>query len=560
MGLSRERVRQIINTTVEKLKKFKDNFLKIIGTLFDIYKTDSNLLQLEVLMKYLGVENIKYYLAILLDKQINSETLINYDEEYKVIYYDNNLSKVIDMKILLFDNVIFFKDLQNYTIFEQQVIENKYRMRDTYYIKANVNKSLIYCDIIDELFPRGCKIYDDNNVALINKRYYEIYGVDEKLDGRVLGTYVVRENYCMIDFGTFINRNMVPIIDDEFKAIIINYIYTYKSVYYSQVFEKFKEKFYEYDITNWYYVKGVIDNFVGDDLECKKAYIQIRDFNSTPVEELRQFIKRQDNIFTMERIKDEFPGIKSYMIYNVLYSMEDLVFLSKEKYVFSYEIKLSTQDINLLSENIEFLFNSLKTKIISVKKLYSRMRILHSDFIEKNSFILDDYSLFSILKIIFKDKYHFYRPFVGKEIINSSSSRNVIMNYLEDYDIVKIESIVRYIQKMNIRYLTIGEIFETTSEQFVQIDSETIIRKKIVVINKYELEAISKNIKAHIFNYGACYISQITSYINFPNIKYKWNRYLLLGIIRSYLKNEYSIIQINKSRNYLNLEFEIRRN
>lgn len=91
LNLTRERARQIISKAVDKLKKNKDKFLKIIGTLFDIYKTDDNLLQLEELIKYLGEKNVKYYLAILLDKEINSETLINYDEEFKVIYYENNL-------------------------------------------------------------------------------------------------------------------------------------------------------------------------------------------------------------------------------------------------------------------------------------------------------------------------------------------------------------------------------------------------------------------------------------------------------------------------------------
>lgn len=560
LNLTRERARQIISKAVEKLKKYKEKFLKIVGTLFDIYKTDDNLLQLEVLIKYLGEENIKYYLAILLDKEINSETLISYDEDFKVIYYDNNLSEVIDTKILLLDNVIFFTDLQNYTIFEQKIIESKYRRRDTYYIKTNVNKSLIYCGIIDELFPNGCRIHDDNNIALINKRYFEIYGIDEKIDGRILGSYIDRENYCMIDFGTFVNRNTVPIIDAELKALIINYIYTYKSVYYSQIFEKFKEKFQEYNITNWYYVKGILDSFSGHELESKKAYIQIKDSNSTPVEEICQFVKKQECIFSMKQIKDRFPGIKSYMIYNVLYSMEDLIFISKEKYVWFDKINISLEDINLISENIAFLFKSLKTKIISVKKLYSRMRILYGDFFEKYDFVLDDYSLFSILKIIFKDTYYFYRPLIGKERINSNSSRGVIMNYLEDYDTVKVDSIAKYIQKMNIRYLTTDEIFETTSEQFLQIDSETIVRKEIAAINKFELEAVSKNIKLHIYNYGSCYISKISSYVNYPNIKYKWNKYLLLGIVRSYLKDEYSIIQTNKSSNYLNLEFEIRRN
>lgn len=66
------------------------------------------------------------------------------------------------------------------------------------------------------------------------------------------------------------------------------------------------------------------------------------------------------------------------------------------------------------------------------------MKILYCEFFEKNSFIQDDYSLFSVLKILLKDKYYFYRPFIGKEKINSNSSKGVILNYLQDYDEIKM--------------------------------------------------------------------------------------------------------------------------
>lgn len=559
IGLTRERTRQIIKNAVDKLKKYKEKFLKIICTLFDFFQNDDNLLELEILINYLGEDNIKYYLAVILDKEIFLETSLNYNEEYKIIYFDDTLNKVINKKVSLMDNVIFLDDFNNYTIFEQQIITKEYRNKDNYYIKSNVNKSSIYCEIIDELFPNGCKIQDSANVKLINEKYYEIYGINENVDGRILSTYIERENYCMIDFGTFINRNLVPIIDEDFKSLIIDYIYTYKSVYYSQIFEKFKEKFKDYNILNWYYVKGIIDGFAENNFVTKKAYIQIANSSSTPVAEIKQFILKQESFFTLTSINDNFPGPKSYIIYNILNSMENVIFLSKEKYILLEKLPFNQHDLEVLKKNIDYLFSSLKTKVISSKKLFSRMKILCADFFERNDYIVDEYSLFSISKALLKNELNFYRPFISKEKINSYSSKGVILSYLEDFEEVKINFIMKYIKKMNIRYLSIEEILECTSDLFVQIDKETIVRKENLTINKYELESINKYLKLYSDNYGSCYTSKINSYVNFPKLRYSWNKYLLLGVIRSYLMNEYNIIQINKSKNYLNLEFEIRR-
>lgn len=560
LGITRERVRQISNNIVQKIKKEKEIMIKIIFTLLTVYKNESNLLELEVLKKYLGETNVKYYLALLLDKDISSETLLNYNENYRVIYHDSCLEQALVEKTLLMDYIIFFKDIENYSIFERQIIKNKYKRKNNYYIKTNVNKSIIYCNIIDELFPDGCKIHDVETIRMINEKYFEIYGIDEKIDSRILETYVNRENYCMIDRGTFLNKKFVPIIDDEFIAVISDYIYDYNSVYYSQIFENFRSRFYEYNITNWYYVKGIINIFLGDEFVSKKAYIQIANSELTPIQEISKFVKEQNSFFSFDKIKENFPGVKNNIIYNILYSIDDLILLSKERFVLFNKIVIEPEDRNLIKENVEYLFRSLNSKIISTKKLHSRMKILYSSFFEKYNFIIDDYSLFSLLKNLFKDEYYFYRPFIGKEKINSNSSKGVIINYLMDYEKIKISDILRYIKKMNIRHLSIDEIFEITSDYFVQIDKETLVKKELLFINKYEIEAIDKFIKRFIYNNDKCYISNIRSYINLPNLKYTWNKYFLLGIIRSYLKNEYSIIETNRSNNYLNIEFEIRRN
>lgn len=560
LGLTRERVRQIIKNIVEKLKRRKEKILSIICTIYDIYKEDENYMEIDNLKNVVGEEYIKYYLAILLDKNIIEETSLFYDEDYKVIYYNNSLEDIINDKLNQMDTVIYDSDIMNYSAFEQKIILYKYKHREKANFKSGINKSLIYCNLVDDLFPCGCKIYDDSVLKLINEKHFEYYGINENIDGRVLGTYIDRQNYYMIDLGTFINRKNVPIIDEEFKSQIINYIFTFKSVYYNQIYENFKTKFNEYNIKNWYYVKGIVDGFIGKDFETKKSYVSTLNYDNTPIEEVKKFIINQEYIFTLKKIKSNFQGIKSYMIYNLIASMDNVILLSKESFVLAEKLKISDSDFNLIIENISYLFNNLKTKILSSKKLFSRMKILHSDFFERNVYIKDEYSMFSVVKVLLSEKYNFYRPFISKEKINSNSSKNVVLSYLEDVEEAKINSIMKYIQKMNIRYLTTEEIFNATGDKFVQIDKETLLNKQKFNIKKYELDAIAKFINRYIDNYKVCNISKISNFSSLPKLDYNWNKYLLLGIVRSYFKNEYSIIQKNKSNNYLNLEFEIRRN
>lgn len=370
LGLTRERVRQIIKNIVEKLKRRKEKILSIICTIYDIYKEDENYMEIDNLKNVVGEEYIKYYLAILLDKDIIEETSLFYDEDYKVIYYNNSLEDIINDKLNQMDTVIYDSDIMNYSAFEQKIILYKYKHREKANFKSGINKSLIYCNLVDDLFPCGCKIYDDSVLKLINEKHFEYYGINENIDGRVLGTYIDRQNYCMIDLGTFINRKNVPIIDEEFKSQIINYIFTFKSVYYNQIYENFKTKFNEYNIKNWYYVKGIVDGFIGKDFETKKSYVSTLNYDNTLIEEVKKFIINQEYIFTLKKIKSNFQGIKSYMIYNLIASMDNVILLSKESFVLAEKLKISDSDFNLIIENISYLFNNLKTKILSSKNYF----------------------------------------------------------------------------------------------------------------------------------------------------------------------------------------------
>ena len=139
-------------------------------------------MEIDNLKNVVGEEYIKYYLAILLDKNIIEETSLFYDEDYKVIYYNNSLEDIINDKLNQMDTVIYDSDIMNYSAFEQKIILYKYKHREKANFKSGINKSLIYCNLVDDLFPCGCKIYDDSVLKLINEKHFEYYGINENID------------------------------------------------------------------------------------------------------------------------------------------------------------------------------------------------------------------------------------------------------------------------------------------------------------------------------------------------------------------------------------------
>lgn len=55
------------------------------------------------------------------------------------------------------------------------------------------------------------------------------------------------------------------------------------------------------------------------------------------------------------------------------------------------------------------------------------------------------------------------------------------------------------------------------------------------------LETIKKELLFYINSFGKLDSEKYNGYISLPKLRYKWNKYLLIGIIRSYLSSEFEI-------------------
>ena len=111
---------------------------------------------------------------------------------------------------------------------------------------------------------------------------------------------------------------------------------------------------------------------------------------------------------------------------------------------------------------------------------------------------------------------------------------------------------------MNIRGLySYLSFMEDMSDEYVQYNIETMIKKDKFDISTNELVQIDNLLKLMIERFNKIDTTTFSGYMMLPKLKYHWNKYLLVGIIRSYFPNEYEIE--NTSNFYDQTDFIIRR-
>ena len=98
---------------------------------------------------------------------------------------------------------------------------------------------------------------------------------------------------------------------------------------------------------------------------------------------------------------------------------------------------------------------------------------------------------------------------------------------------------------------------EKMSDNYVQIDIDTMVRKEQFNLSEDNLRSIKKTLNLLLSNFECIDTRTFNGYSMFPSLKYDWNKYLLVGIIRTYLSDIFSID--NTENTYHTTDFIIRR-
>ena len=562
-GITRERIRQI---EAKGMKKICSN-LYLINTIFasiyfNLIKPNEKYITKEEISNFVEDDDLADFITLLMSE---SESYITYDTKLEIIYNKKvaSIEEIQNDVIDVYGDYILCMDFDSLDNFEKKIIQNNYRIvNGNIYLRKGVLERKLVTNIIDDLFLEGYHISDDISYNKIQVEYKKRYGCwDDGLSPRIISTYLERDNYCQIDKGTYKNRQYVASIDPFLKDRIINYILENQpNIFYESIYEHFKAELNDLGIYNYYYLKGIIDNELPAEFCTKRNYIQVGENKLTCAETIINYIKSFNRVFTFDEIKNRFEGIKDYVISNYLYSEIDngLIWLSTKKFIYFSNANISELTIQTLNKYLLNLFDTLNTKVISSRKVFSRMMLTNKPLLDDLKIIDDQFSMFSLLKYLYGDKYYFSRPLISLDKDGISSQEAVVREYVSKLDKFNLKTIKSYQQKLSLRGLySYLEFMEDMSDEYTQVNVDTMVKKELLGVTENFVKEFSDMFNLIFSKSEIVDTRKFNGYMLLPTLEYKWNKYLLVGVIRTFYNDAYSVE--NTSSFYNNADFIIRK-
>jgi len=245
----------------------------------------------------------------------------------------------------------------------------------------------------------------------------------------------------------------------------------------------------------------------------------------------------------------------------------EIKFISNEKYVSATKKSLNRLDEyyknkefydTVIHENIscdlkeqlrteiEYLFTTLDTSVITANKLYARMAIVHPETLRMLGEFNSSKHIFTFVGAFFENEYYCKRPFISKDSEMHLDNDGIIYLFIYSQDEITVTKLNNYADKMHLKRISnYTELMIDVADDYVQINQDKIIKKDLLNLSKDLLNGINSEIRYYIQSFGEIDSEKYLGFSSLPNIGKTWNKYLLLGIVRTYFKNMYKIRYTN---------------
>lgn len=548
-GVTRERVRQIEERVKRKINTITgiEAFLILICNFEERQWCEIN----EILNKIDNVELkkfINFYINISENDEFFLDTRMNILVQKKG---ENTIDSIIMEYEENMPDFIMGDNINNLNVIEKFILDKKYSMYKTMYRKKSLGIVDLYCKKIVELFPDGFKVSDDEQFNRLKESLENEYGIEfDGLTVHNIIAQIARKDFILINNGTYIHRDRAAILPITLREKILEYIEKYFSInnngilYYKAIFEMFEEELTNYGIDNRFYLKGLLDEWIQEKYDTKRDFLAIGIGDSIAKDFFVDVLKSFKGYFSLEEVKEKIPGLELYTYKKFLNNeyINGLIPTGEDEYVYIEYKNISIEDITKIQNCIEGLFKSLNETVITSRKIYSRLRLFNPELVEKLELRNGHIELYYIIQNIFKNDYYFSRPFISKEKDFANTFDEIIESYLSKLDDFTISDIQNYIDRMNLRNCpNWSEFIKRNSDEFVWINMERMVRKEKMYIQSSILEYIKRIITVYIDNMKCIDTRTFNAYSNFPKVGFEWNKYLLIGIIRTYFDNLFDV-------------------
>lgn len=533
IGLTRERVRQIINkvgnkilTSVKMVDEkllFSDGSgtvsINLIKTLFPNYSK-------EVLFAFINNEN--YYLSKSGLELFHTSKSDRFSTPFLRNEYDRLTEEEFD--IILNREVVVDIDNELLNAYYSHLSKNYYRIGD-FFVHKRLNKYRLLVFLVDQNFEDGIKLTDDTQMNELLQAYEDIRGVNDFKD--VSNRALVARLSDLLDLvgkGTYTTRSNLGELSAFMKSEIHRLARSIlpRPVYYDYIFEHLDNNLIQLDgIRDYHHLHGLMKVFMEEDYVYHKDYFAHNRIESHTAE-------LEDELLGLNRIitKKDFDAVttsKSKTSFQNLYQSGKWIYLGNKRYLSKSILKELETPLNKLNE--------LVLQLLKVNDVY-HLSLLYPYLSEEVPILVEQYgidnstALSNLLSYVNKGYWKQLSNYVFKNELVISDRFDVVKHLIRDLDKVSIQEVYFRISQIGDKVLNGQHLMDGLFPLYSRISQNELMKSSNIRLSDMELSAIDSMIGSLLISRKAIYLSKLKSFDKFPSINFEWNEHLLAFVIK----------------------------
>lgn len=445
LGITRERVRQIEKKAVEKIHLGLEQHL----TLLKIYAERN---QDEVLTTTELAEYFEEKTPIFLYALRNSDgTDYIYDDNMDVFVVDN---ETLPSRVEAFlDNLPDILEVEEYErnrsagISEHELnaelldkaLGETYTRSGSIFHRKKLSRKKVYELTVAQHYPNGIHVYDEKTMEEFRDHVLHDFGDFDLPDNNRAIVARIADCCILCDRGVYRPKKTNYISLDLLNSID-KYIQTQDSdiIPMSSVFHVFKRQLIDEGIDNRYYLQGVLHETIGNKYSFRRDYILKQNADTSFYLEMSEFINASEVPVTKEQLRRRFPGITDAVIVLATGDRDILNYFGA--YYHASHLRNTEKEIEQIKALID---NALRINgRVNSRELYGQFTTVLEPWLSRN-YVFNQFSLFTVLKYLYQDKYSFRRPYIAP--IDSTLTEITLDDELtEVLDDAKFDEILNY--------------------------------------------------------------------------------------------------------------------
>ena len=535
-NLTRERVRQIEKKILKRFCYRRANAKKLLYFLY-VFNDKKYILTLYDMKNFLDESDAEVIWFLVAKTDFDNE-LFNYDKEKKVfVFHDEdagdafsdlelleNLPKVMDEETFT-EKIEFLAYEKNFPI---ELIKTRlsrfYNHNGDFFCRSKLTVTFKFGYVLKERFPNGYKIADETFYSRFIRYLQEIFDEETLPAQRYLDTVIGRIG-VLCDRGKYIHPDFVHISPEVIERVR-NFIDDSErtAIFYKEIFESLKNIFVGTQITNHYFLQGVIKFY-------KLPYTLRKDYLTKANEidmgkEFDNFVAERGEVSAQE-IKENFISFKDFNIAFLVGRCPEIIRIGDGNLIHSTYLNLKEEDFESIKN---FLRQNCSTPVNS-RVLLDLFFERFAEFMKRNE-IHDHNKLFGVLKYMFRNEFNFVRPYIAVEDIKNISNRKVLLQVLKDMNEIAIEDLIGICEENGIHYVARTYLIDSLRPDFIRVDEFTLMRPESIGVTDDIISAVVESIQSAVERNGGWQAAKtFEDYEWLPQLETPWNSFLLESII-----------------------------